>query len=369
MDIGTNELHFDSPKHLSLQIVEIFERKIISKEIPVGEKLPSQDDLFKMFNVSLGTMKEALSILAKEGYIARRRKHGTFVISDEPRKGINLKRKNAIGFVMSPTFDPYSRILFHEVTDGAEEKARGNKLNMIYRIMDDNAVDFGGMENDIAGLILAGSVTKERIRKIRNTKIPFVLIGDPDGKEKADETLDVVGNDDYQRAYLATKHLVELGHRKILYINRSISGYSWEAEMFNGYKKALQEGNIEYDKKLVLETGRFEPGDFNKAMMGLIDKRVPFTGVVCAMQDGVMSALNDRSIKVPEDVSVVVCNNFSEGLTNVSFNSEDMGRAAVELLCEKVSSEQWEPRRVLVESRLKIGNSTRLLSDSLCYKP
>ena len=94
MEFG--KLSFENPKPLYLQITDIIEQKITNHELSVGQKLPPQDDLRKVFNVSIDTMKEAISRLTKEGYLACRPRYGTFVVSSEPKKALDFKVNNGI---------------------------------------------------------------------------------------------------------------------------------------------------------------------------------------------------------------------------------------------------------------------------------
>ncbi len=99
-------------------------------------------------------------------------------------------------------------------------------------------------------------------------------------------------------------------------------------------------------------------------MKEFLSKSIPFTGLVCTGGPshfvGITKALAERNLKVPEDVSIVTCYESLEGITSVSHLDRELGREAVEWgigKCE--SSKGWEPRRVVVTSKLNIRSSVR----------
>lgn len=98
------------------QIREAIYNKIVSRELKVGDKIPSEDDLAKSFGVSRMTARGALNNLVKDGYLSRVQGSGTFV-SKLRKEGSNFE---SVGFMKSMTdkgFNVKSRILiFKEET-------------------------------------------------------------------------------------------------------------------------------------------------------------------------------------------------------------------------------------------------------------
>ena len=369
--MGIEGLEFGSPKHLSLQVAEIIEKKILNKEIIVGEKLPPQEDLCKMFKVSLGTMKDALSDLVKEGYIARRRKYGTVVISSEPSQIVDLKTRNVVCIVIctDPEFETAGNQFFSKVISGVGERVKENSLHLMYKTIggNDNELDFEGREHDIAGLIITGSITPAHLRIVKKTKMPFVLIGDVFQDAKSDEQVDTIANDDFQGGYMATKHLIDLGHRRIAYFTTAFGPYIWEKEYLRGYRQALKDAGIPCDKELEVEAGSQEYKKLYLAFKGFLEKPMSYTGLVCTMNErvyfAVMKAFSEKNIRVPEDISMVAPEYFP-GVTSVNNDMEEMGRAAVERLIECLTNPDWKPGRVIIPNKLNAGDSTREIVDS-----
>src|SRR5213594_3433094 len=87
------------------------------------------------------------------------------------------------------------------------------------------------------GLILTGTTYPNFLEALRKTGIPFVLLGNNYSGERL--ATDAVYFDGFQGAYEATRYLVELGHRHILFIGDT--SLSWYAILYAGYVKALEE--------------------------------------------------------------------------------------------------------------------------------
>ena len=77
MNLGIDKLNLDSSKPLYMQLTEILEKKIRDREIKVGDKLPPEQEMMAAYNVSIDTMRGALTNLVKAGYLSRRRRYGT----------------------------------------------------------------------------------------------------------------------------------------------------------------------------------------------------------------------------------------------------------------------------------------------------
>lgn len=112
--------------------------------------------------------------------------------------------------------------------------------------------------------------------------------------------------DDEQGALLATRHLIELGHRRIAFI-AGILDHPDAVERLKGYRRALAGAGIAHDPKLVV------PGDFHEeggvaATTRLLQARTEFTALFCVNDQtayGACLALHRNGLSVPRDVSVV----------------------------------------------------------------
>jgi LacI family transcriptional regulator len=364
------QLDLQSPVPLSLQLAELLEMKIRNKEIAVGQKFPIQGDLREIFKISDYTVNKALSILVKKGYVSRRQNHGTFVISSERKKGIDLERKNGICLVVCTgtlrrTFEEAS---FSKLISGIEGEVRKRGLHLLYKSINisDKELDFNDKKKDIAGLIITGGITPKHLKMVKKTKIPFVLIGDVLQKKQTDEKADVITTDDFQDIYLATKYLIDLGHKKIVYLASSFSEYPWDKEGLKGYLQALKDANIDCGSDLQIETGASSIEGEYLAMKKFLDKSIPFTSVIFKVLPspyiGTMKAFKEKGIKVPEDVSLISPDEFP-GITAVAHDNEYVGKITVGRLIERLADPDGKPERIIIPNKLIIGGSTRKIEN------
>jgi DNA-binding LacI/PurR family transcriptional regulator len=362
----------ESPVPLYSQISNNIEQEIVTKSISVGQKLPTEEQLCKTFDVSVDTVRAALSELVKKGLLLRKQKRGTFVISSEPIEAINLETRNEIASVLcidgdsSISTDPY----LLRIISGVEEKINDNKAHLIFKNFDikDSKLDFRKKEKTIAGIVVLGRITPGHFRKIKRLKMPCVLIGDMHQKERTNEEVDVICMDDSQAPYLAAKHLTELGHRRIVFFIRN-SGHFWDKDKLRGYRQALKEAGIDYNRNLLIEI-KIAKGMSDDYITGyrltkkFLEKSVPFTGMVVDSGDyttGTFQAIKEKGINIPKDISVVGMST-SYTSTVVRQDVKELGRKAVERLIYRINNPDWKPGRIRVPVELVIGNSTRRIS-------
>jgi LacI family transcriptional regulator len=112
--------------------------------------------------------------------------------------------------------------------------------------------------------------------------------------------------DNLEGAGLATRHLIELGHRRIVHITGDLA-HADAVERQQGYRLALEAAGIAYDEALVV------PGDFHEssgllAVNQLIEKRQDFSAIFAANDQiafGAALGLYRKNLRVPDDVSLI----------------------------------------------------------------
>ena len=363
---------FHKPISLHIQIAEIIEKIIVDKEIPVGENLPPENTLCDSFGVNVHTLRKALALLVKKGYLFRRPKHGTVVVSAKPDTSIDISKRNGICLVIctGSVFKPFGSQIFNEMINGIEGCAREKSLNLLYRTLDesDKKLYLSGKENELAGLIVTGNNTPKHFKIIKKIGIPFVLIGDLYQKERVTEPVDIIATDDFGSSHLATKHLIGLGHKQIACFARDFS-YPWGEDILDGYRQALKEAGLPYNKELVVQTGVPGVNPGYSAMQKFLEKggnpgacAPDFTGLVCMDSSkiyfGIMKAFGEKNIRVPEDVSVVLDEHISD-FTATTVDYREVGKATLDRLVEKLTGgADWKPQRLVIPGKLVPGSSS-----------
>lgn len=170
----------------------------------------------------------------------------------------------------------------------------------------------------------------------------------------------------FKGGYLATRYLLQLGHRRIGVYTGPHTLLS-SNERLEGYRSALAEAEIPFDKNLVFE-GNYQMGPEKEALRYLLNQYV--TAIFCfndIMAAGLYREARDLGISIPEDLSVVGFDNvnFSEiiypTLTTIAQPVRQMSECAVKTLVETIENGCPEDNRLnyLFEPKLIVRNSVQ----------
>ncbi len=170
--------------------------------------------------------------------------------------------------------------------------------------------------------------------------------------------------DDEHGAWLATRHLTDLGHESIALVNGP--GYASNARgRLAGYRRALEDAGLTWRSSLVRETD-FSVHSAAEQLADLLDSGAHFTACFCATDNlaiGAMSALAARGFRVPDDVSVVGYNDIPLAehllvpLTTVRVPFDEIAANALHLLQDEPDA----TASLYSEPELVVRGSTRRL--------
>jgi LacI family transcriptional regulator len=194
------------------------------------------------------------------------------------------------------------------------------------------------------------------LEMVRASGIPTVLLDAyPAGAENFPQVSWVVC-DDQRGGQLATEHLLELGHREILFL-AGPNGSSSSAGRFSGYQRALAAAGVPYSDTRVYLAGR-DIDSGRHAMAQALSEKAPFSAIV-AHNDGVAIGAADtlfqQGFRLPDDVSIVgfgdglLAENFRAPLTTVRVPQTEMGETAVRLALDLQKGKSAPPRQLPVE--------------------
>ncbi|PKK94862.1 MAG: LacI family transcriptional regulator [Tenericutes bacterium HGW-Tenericutes-5] len=164
--------------------------------------------------------------------------------------------------------------------------------------------------------------------------------------------------------YMATKHLIELGHKKIGCITGMNGNYSSDRRL-KGYTLALKEAGIDY-KDVFVEEGDYQYNSGYLGALSLIDKGV---SAIFACNDlmayGCYQAIKEKNLKVPEDISVVGFDDLlfskmlSVPLSTVYQDIKKLGSKATELIIDYIKNGISKQEFYRLEPTMVIRESTR----------
>lgn len=177
--------------------------------------------------------------------------------------------------------------------------------------------------------------------------------------------LSYVSIDNERAAYEAVSYLISIGHKNIGFVGCD-SSYPSAKQREQGYVSALKEAKIELNDSLMIRGNYgFKSGyECGKKFMEL-DQRPTAIFAISDMQAiGVIRALKNCGVRVPEDISVVGFDNiaFSEiydpSLTTVSQPAYKIGSRAMSLLVSRIKDEKYKTQHILLKHNLIIREST-----------
>jgi len=224
------------------------------------------------------------------------------------------------------------------------------------------------LEKRVDGVLVnSGAGGAGPLRRLLAAEMPFVVLN-----RRVDDAgidVDYVMIDAERGAYLATRHLLELGRARILYhalTPRSVPSL----ERLPGYRRALAEFEVPFTPDLIMETRSSLEDTFARVTSTMQRSKHRPTGIV-AFNDthavAVLKALHDLGLRVPEDVAVVGQNNLEYAdflippLTSVAHAVQQMGRQGTEILLQKLAwsdDQPWLPHRVALEPVLVVRESS-----------
>lgn len=280
-------------------------------------------------------------------------------------RGLKASRSATIGVVITDISDPF----FPPIVKGIEKAARQEDYHLILSNTDENyqmeeeALETL-IERRVDGLLVTPVQTSfQDIVELKKKKIPFVLLCRHFNFELLET--DYVCTDDVEGALLATTHLIEKGHRRILFINGP-TYVSSAKERVAGYKRALLEAGVKLDESLIRE-GAIKMEDGYRIMKKELKKPPRFTAVF-AYSDfvalGAMKALKETNLKIPQDIALMgyddidVVSFLENPLTTTRIPKYELGMEGFKLLVKKMAGEADSPQKVILPTELVVREST-----------
>jgi len=216
-------------------------------------------------------------------------------------------------------------------------------------------------ERLVDGLILVGTFPNDYLDRLLGSSLSAILI-DP---SRPNSELFQVIIDNEHGAFQATQYLIEKGHKRIGFISGDLSRTSFQ-QRYDGYLKALQLYNIDFEEKQI-KTGGLENG-YEHVKNLLNSSQV--TAIFSANDINVIygcKAIHKMGLKIPDDISIVgfddidVAKLSTPSLTTVRVYKEELGSIAVRSLLRMIQNKDEKPLTTVVPTKLIERDSVRSL--------
>jgi len=323
-------------------------------------------DIAQMTGVSVMTVSKALrdepDVSAETKAKIKTLAQQLGYVPDSSAQGLRTKTTKLFGLVIPAATNPvYARVVF-----ALEERA----FELGYDLLITQTLNKAEREETCLRRLLSRRVdglfitpvyrfeAEARIYKeimARNT--PAVVLGPPAPFCKSFVSIEI---EEITASYNITKHLIELGHKKIAYLTGPPAA-PWAHERFEGYRRAHREAGIEVDDKLVFAAGStLEDG--TKATLQMLNEGCHPTAIQAVSDTvaiGCAETLLQQGLKIPDDISIAGFGNIMAAefyrvpLTTVSQPKYRLGIAAVDAMLNLLRGEKAVSRRLPAELVLR----------------
>jgi len=307
-------------------------------------------DIAKELNISAATVSRALNSNPKIS-------ESTIKLVKDTAAKMNYKqnklaqalrsgKSNNVGVIV-PRIDTN---FFGSTIRGIEEELHPNKYNVIICQTHEN--EKREIENinillnaQVDGIMI--SITNESeenekiIHRVLEKNIPLIFFD----RKKNIEGVSSVTIDDFKGGYIATKHLIDEGCKKIAHLSGDQSLEIYE-NRFKGYKQALVDNGIEFDENYVIQTkSNVEAGGL--AADKLLKLKMPPDAIFSSSDFAALGAIQElkaQGIQIPKDFCVVGFGNepftkFMElSISSIDQSPLEMGKMAAKVFLEQINN-------------------------------
>lgn len=261
-------------------------------------------------------------------------------------RGLTGQSTHTIGVIVPDISNPYYSGMATAIEQQAAERGYRVLLSNSMRIQEQELKGIDGfLSRQIDGVLISAlSPASQALHKERLGNLPCVYMGVNHG-----DACSYVMADNEVGAYEATRYLVELGHRDILFFGGRTTSRTRELRV-RGFRQALSEAGLEgRDLPAPADVGLMRNWSYETAL-NLFRQGGPLPEAIFAFSDvtalKIMEAAEECGVSIPRDISLVGYDNISFAalprihLTTVSQKKYQLGRIAVDRLVEQIEGKR-----------------------------
>lgn len=352
-------------------LAERIRRSIKEGEYASGQLIGSEYELARQESISRMTVRRASEMLVKEGLLERRPGKGLYV-RDGVVRGVMVEQGQRTVQMIAGNLEWEPSL---QISRGANTAAKGHGVDVqLYDAHGDVSMDLAMLRrlpgSAVSGaliLSLHNSAFSEAVYQLKVSRFPFVLI------DQSLQDLDVpsVTADNYAGGYMAGKSLVELGHRRIGFLGDMVA--TTVRDRLAGLRDAISDAGLIFDRTMALDLQAEQDrlGDWSasvaKCLGDLMARPSPPTALFAscdAVARAMYRTLSQLGLRVPQDISIIGFDDdplaewLEPGLTTIRQPFAEMGRVAMEMLCQQMDKPNHPVARQVLPVQLITRGST-----------
>lgn len=221
----------------------------------------------------------------------------------------------------------------------------------------------------VDGLIFGSfDYTPRLLQAIQETDLPTVITSFYE-QPGSPAFYDCVYMNQSRAAWTATQHCLENGHTRIAFLGGDAKEQNTR-ERFDGYRKALEEAGLPFDKSLVISSDFTREGGYH-AFHGFMEQGGKCTAVVACndlMGVGCMNACRELGLDIPEDISIVSMDNTdyclcaNPAMTSVDMMQGQVGEEAANFVMNRILNKRTYQKNMVFSPVLVVRDSVKNLN-------
>jgi LacI family transcriptional regulator len=301
-------------------------------------------------------------IAGKIAQIAKEMNYQPNHLAKSLRSGKTFTIGLVIADISNPFFANIARIVENQARDhgytvicGSSDEDPGKSFDLV-KVLVNRQVD--------GFIIVSSENTEDQVQYLANQNIPFVLLD----RHFPEIETNFVATNNFKAAFDAGSHLINRGYEQVGLIAYK-SRMHHMLERVRGYRAALDAHNIAFDpghlKEVAFNNARVE---VKTAIDEMLAAKVPVDAIIFSTYSLAVNGLkhiNELDLKVPSDIGIVsfgqaeVFDLYYCPITYLMQQLDELGKAAVDILIEKIKNPAGELKHVLMDAELIERDSSR----------
>lgn len=319
-------------------------------------------------SVSKVTEQRVLDAAQELGYFSQRLASARFM---ELQAG---QKSASVACVLTSEHETYVSPFFASLLRGIQQEVQNLEssfpLNFFVTYIKDPGFLHFIQNTQLDCAIMLGRTTLENIELLQK-QVPFLVYA---GVNRLDCGVDEVVCDAQLAVEGAIGYLAEMGHSRIGFIGPlQEKNPVFNEHRYQGYLKAMEELGLAVDESTVVDTILTASDGYESASKLIAADNLP-TALICGNDTvamGVMKALDEQGIQVPDDISLIGFDNsevstyLKPALTTIDIPKQELGRLAVKVLVDRLETNRSYPLTVTLPFTLLKRESVRALAEGV----